>query len=100
MGMKGFPQGFKGAAAIAVLAVKVLFTTPPARANEESPKAIEAHLHGLVEGGAITEAQHEKIERLYSQHHLSRLAQWLYEQEKAGQLSRDTRLYVKALLGI
>jgi len=94
------PKGFKGAAAIAVLAVTFLFTAPPARAHEESPEAIEAHLHGLVEGGAITEAQHEKIERLYSQHHLSRLAQWLYEQEKAGQLSRDTRLYVKALLGI
>jgi hypothetical protein len=36
------------------------------RAHPEGPGAIEAYLHGLAEGGAITEAQHVHIERLYA----------------------------------
>jgi choice-of-anchor B domain-containing protein len=76
----------------------LVFAGLPARAHDESPGAIETHLHALVADGAITEAQHEKIENLYENHRLAQLKQWLYAQEKAGQLSRDIRLYIKALL--
>ena len=47
-----------------VLAALLAFSGSPAWAHPEGPGAIEAYLHGLVEGGAITEAQHEQIERL------------------------------------
>ncbi len=67
-------------------------------AHPEGPGAIEAYLHGLVEGGAITEAQHHHIEELYFKGHLSQLDTWLNAQETAGQMSRDTHLYIDALL--
>ena len=50
-----------------VLAVAVIRQGPNVWAHEDDPGAIESYLHGLVEGGAITEAQHEQIERLYLQ---------------------------------
>jgi len=99
--MKGFPTRIQRAATLAtlaVLAVLFLFTGPPAQAHEESPEAIESHLHGLVEGGAITEAQHRHIDELYFKGHVSQLESWLDAQETAGQLANDTRLYLDALL--
>ena len=69
-------------------------------AHDEGPGSIEAHLHGLVEGGAITQVQHEQIERLYSTNHLSQLDAWLKAQETAGQITRDTHLYINALLAL
>ncbi len=66
--------------------------------HEESPEAIAAYLHGLVEGGAITEVQHRHIEELYAKGHLSQLDSWLEAQETAGQMSADTHLYINALL--
>src|SRR5262245_41561328 len=80
----------------AVLALSVSLV----RAHPESVDAIEAYLHGLVEDGAITEAQHQHIERLFSLTHLSQLNGWLAAQQLAGQLGSDTRLYLEALLGL
>jgi hypothetical protein len=54
------------------------------RAHPEGPGAIEAYLHGLAEGGAITEAQHVHIERLYAKSQLSQLGAWLDAQEMPG----------------
>ena len=45
-----------------LLAVAVIRMGPNVRAHEESPGAIESYLHGLVDGGAITQAQHAQIE--------------------------------------
>ncbi len=83
-----------------VLAAVLVLAGPPAWAHDETPGAIEAFLHGLLDDGAITEAQHEKIDRLHADGHLKRLNGWLYAQEKAGKLSRDTRLYIKALFDL
>ena len=69
-------------------------------AHDESAGAIEARLHGLVEDGAITEAQHQHIDQLYALGHVSQLGTWLQAQENAGQLTTDTRLYISALLAI
>ncbi|MFL6198248.1 MAG: choice-of-anchor B family protein [Thermoanaerobaculia bacterium] len=98
--MKGFSNGIKRAALLAVLAVTFLFTAPPARAHDETPGSIEIYLHNLVDGGAITEDQHEKIEEFTSAGRLSRLRKWLAAQEKSGQLSKDMRIYIGALLGL
>jgi choice-of-anchor B domain-containing protein len=70
------------------------------RAHDETPEAIEGFLHGLVETGAITEAQHEQIKRLHSRGLTSQLSTWLAAQETANQISRDTHLYVNALLNL
>ena len=69
-------------------------------AHEESLAAIESFLHGLVQGGAITEAQHKQIERLYESGLVSQLIAWLTAQETGGQISQDTHLYVNALLNL
>ena len=82
------------AAAVLALSIALLW------AHDESPGSIEAHLHGLVEGGAITEVQHEHIEQLYSTNHLSQLAAWLQAQETARQITSDTHLYINALLAL
>jgi hypothetical protein len=82
--------------AAAVLALSIALVW----AHDESPGSIEAHLHGLVEGGAITEVQHEHIERLYSTNHLSQLTAWLTAQETARQITNDTHLYINALLSL
>ena len=82
--------------AAAVLALSIALVW----AHDESPGSKEAHLHGLVEGGAITEVQHEQIERLYSRNRLSQLDAWLQAQEIAGHLTRDTHLYINALLAL
>ncbi|HLE57179.1 MAG TPA: choice-of-anchor B family protein, partial [Rhodothermia bacterium] len=76
----------------------VLLRQVSVRAHDETPNAIEMFLHGLVETGAITEAQHEQIERLHSSGLLSQLSTWLAAQEKAMRISRDIHLYVNALL--
>lgn len=82
------------AAAAVVLSIALVW------AHDETPGSIEAYLHGLVEGGAITEVQHEQIERLYSTNHLSQLDAWLTAQETAGHLTSDTHLYINALLAL
>ena len=69
-------------------------------AHEESLAAIESFLHGLVQGRAITEAQHKQIERLYESGLVSQLIAWLTAQETGGQISQDTHLYVNALLNL
>jgi choice-of-anchor B domain-containing protein len=81
-----------------VLAIVLVRLTSTSWAHDESPGAIEAYLNGLVDGGAITEAQHEQIERLYSRGLLSQLGAWLNAQETARQISHDTHLYINALL--
>src|SRR5213592_136599 len=86
--------------AAVVLAVVLARLGPTALAHDESPGAIEAYLHGLVDGGAITEAQHEQIERLYSRSLLSQLGAWLNAQETARQISHDTHVYINALLNL
>jgi choice-of-anchor B domain-containing protein len=80
-----------------VLAV-VLTATTLIKAHDETPGGVEAFLHGLVETGAITEAQHQHIEQLHSRMLLSQLDSWLNGQEQAGQLTSDTHLYINALL--
>jgi choice-of-anchor B domain-containing protein len=84
----------------AVLAAVLALAGLPAWAHDETPGSIAIYLHGLVADGAITEAQHEKIERLFSQRHLRRLNVWLHDQEKSGHLSPDMRIYIQALLGL
>jgi choice-of-anchor B domain-containing protein len=84
--------------AIAVLAFVIILTSALTLAHEESPGAIEAYLHGLVTGGAITETQHQQIERFYSANQLSQLQAWLGGQELARQITADTHLYINALL--
>lgn len=81
-----------------VLAAALAFPVLPAWADDESPEAIEAYLHGLVEGGAITEVQHETIARFYFKGHLGQLENWLDAQETAERLTSDTHLYLNALL--
>jgi choice-of-anchor B domain-containing protein len=81
-----------------VLAATFTLAGSPAWAHDEGPAAIEAYLHGLVEGGAITEVQHESIEHLYAGGDLERLERWLDAQERGKKLSRDMNLYLKALL--
>ncbi len=83
----------------AVLLLLALFGSP-AWAHDETPGAIEAYLHGLVEGGAITEAQHATIEELFSRGLLVQLDTWLKAQETAKQITRDTHIYIDALLGL
>ena len=83
-------------AVVATLALSIAFV----KAHDESPDRVEARLHGLVEGGAITESQHHMIERLFSKAHLSQLDTWLTAQETAARLTRETHLYLNALLGI
>jgi choice-of-anchor B domain-containing protein len=73
---------------------------PPARAHDETPGSIEVYLHGLVDDGAITGDQHEKIEEFVAAGRLSRLRKWLVAQEKSGQLSKDMRIYIGALFGL
>jgi hypothetical protein len=77
-----------------VLALMVVRQGPAVRAHDESPGSIEAHLHGLVEGGAITEVQHQQIETLYTKGLLTQLDAWLNAQETAQQISRDTHIYI------
>ncbi|GEM_PF-2537622 len=67
-------------------------------AHDETPGEIEAFLHNLVEDGAITEAQHERIDTLYKQNKLDQLRTYLANQEKKGRLSHDMHLYINALL--
>jgi hypothetical protein len=78
--------------------VLLLLPAVSVRAHEEDASAIEAYLHGLVEDGAITEVQHRHIDELLLKGHMSQLDAWLGAQESAGQLSRDTHLYLNALL--
>ena len=84
--------------AAGVLAAALAFWGPTAWAHEETPGTIEGFLHGLVEGGAITEAQHRHIEETYFKGHLEQLVAWLDAQETAGRIAADTRLYLDALL--
>ena len=91
------PVSFIG---VALLAVAFVLAAPLAWAHEESPEATEAYLHGLAEDGAITEAQHQVIETLYFQGNLAQLDLWLDSQERAGQLSGETHLYLDAVLGL
>ncbi|HVG09687.1 MAG TPA: choice-of-anchor B family protein, partial [Thermoanaerobaculia bacterium] len=98
--MNCFPKETRRAAVIGLIAVALLFTGSPARAHDETPGSVERHLHGLVDGGAITQDQHEKIEEFVAAGRLSRLRKWLVAQEKSGQLSKDMRLYISALLGL
>ena len=83
-----------------VLALVIVRQGPTALAHPEGPGAIESYLHGLVEGSSITEIQHQQIHRLISKGLLSQLDAWLNAQETAGQMSRDTHLYINALLSL
>jgi choice-of-anchor B domain-containing protein len=85
---------------VLILAVILIRHEPTVWAHPEGVGAIESYLHGLLEGGAITEAQHEQIERLYSKGPRSQLDTWLSAQETGGRMSEDTRLYVNALLSL
>ena len=82
------------------LAAALALSIAIVRAHPEGVNAIETYLHGLVEGGALTEVQHQHIHQLFEKAHLAQLEMWLVAQEKAAQITRDTRLYVNALLGI
>ncbi|MGH9248554.1 MAG: choice-of-anchor B family protein [Acidimicrobiales bacterium] len=88
-------------ACFGALLLAVLFrAASPAWAHPEGPGVIESYLHGLAEAGAITEAQHEIIEQLYSGGHPALLDAYLDFEERAGRLSSDTHLYLEALLGL
>ncbi len=67
-------------------------------AHPEGVGAIESYLHGLLDDGAITEAQHEQIERLFAKGLLDQLGSWLTAQEEGNRISADTHQYVNALL--
>ncbi len=82
------------------LAAALTILTVPARAHDESASSIEARLHGLAEDGAITEVQHRHIEELYFNGHVTELDAWLHAQERTGQISRDTHIYLDAMLGL
>ena len=83
-----------------VIAALLTFSALAVRAHEESLEAIESFLHGLVDDGALSEAQHKVIDQFMSQGNLSALDMFLRAQETAARITRDTRLYVNALLGI
>ena len=83
-----------------VIAALLTFSALAVRAHEESLEAIESFLHGLADDGALSEAQHQVIDQLMSQGNLSALDVFLRAQETAVRITRDTRLYVNALLGI
>ncbi|HEX4952412.1 MAG TPA: choice-of-anchor B family protein [Thermoanaerobaculia bacterium] len=78
----------------------LILSGSPAWAHPEGAGVVESYLAGLVEDGAISDVQHEVIERLWSQGHLIQLDHWLEAQETAGQLTNDTHLYLNALLEI
>ena len=93
----------RGLLVITVGVLVVLLACPISPAwgdHPETPEALEAYLHGLVEDGAISEAQHEVIHTLFEGAHLSQLDRWLDAQEVAGRLSHDTHLYLDALFGL
>ena len=83
-----------------VAAVVLLRYGTPLLAHPEGVGAIESYLHGLVDGGAISEAQQEQIERLSSKGLLSQLDDWLTAQEEGGRMAGETRQYVDALLAL
>ena len=83
-----------------VIAALLTFCALAVRAHEERLEAIESFLHGLVDDGALSEAQHRVIDQSMSQGNLSALDRFLRAQETAARITRDTRLYVNALLGI
>jgi len=86
--------------ATVVIAALVMFSALAVRAHEESLEAIESFLHGLVDDGALSEVQHKVIDQFMSRGQLSALGVFLRAQETAALITRDTRLYVNALLGI
>ncbi len=81
-----------------ILAAALAVPAVPVQAHDEDASAIEARLHGLVEDGAITEVQHRHIDELLAAGHMVQLDAWLVAQETAGQLTRDTHLYLNSLL--
>ena len=83
----------------AFLGAGLLFSLPAA-AHEESFAAIEAYLHGLLEDGAITAAQHSHIDHALAAGQHAQLGSWLEAQERSGAMSTDTRLYLDAILAI
>jgi choice-of-anchor B domain-containing protein len=89
-----------GVLLVIVLALVLLREDPTVWAHPEGPGAIESYLHGLLDGGAITQAQHEQIETLFSKGLLSQLDTWLNAQETARQISHDTHAYINALLSL
>ncbi|HLG16603.1 MAG TPA: choice-of-anchor B family protein [Blastocatellia bacterium] len=86
--------------AVLLLALAFAIASVAVHAHDETPGSIESYLHNLVADGAITEAQHATIERLYSQKQLDQLRMYLAAQETAGRLSRDMHLYISALLSL
>ena len=86
--------------ATVVIAALLTFFALAVRAHEESLEAIESFLHGLVDDGALSEGQHKVIDQFMSRGNLSALDVFLRAQETAARITRDTRLYVNALLGI
>jgi choice-of-anchor B domain-containing protein len=93
-------MSISGSRAALALAAVLALSIALARAHDEAPGAVETRLHGLVEGGALTEAQHQHVERLYAKGNLAQLDGWLQAQEGAGRLTSDTHLYLNALLGL
>ena len=82
-----------------MLALALAVAAPPASAHDESPEVIRGFLHGLLDEGDISPAQHEHIERLYFElgkrqqvHH------WLDAQLRAGRMTLETHGYIVALL--
>jgi len=83
-----------------VLLFALLLGGRSASAHQEGRAVIEAYLHGMVDDGALSEMQHERIDRLFFNGRMGKLDRWLDDQEKRGRLTRDRNLYVKALLGL
>jgi choice-of-anchor B domain-containing protein len=93
-------NNYSRVAAVALLALILLLSGAVILGHDETPGSIETYLHGLVEGGAITEVQHRQIEQFFATNRLSQLQAWLGAQETARQISRDTHLYLNALLNL
>ena len=99
------PRIVKGQSAGVLTSLLCLIATiallhPRALAHPETPGEIESYLHGLLDDGAITEAQHEVIERFLVRGDAEQLEQWLTNQERAERITSDTRLYLNAILGL
>lgn len=84
--------------AAGLLAAALSLAGNAAWAHPQGADAVEAYLDTLVEGGALTEAQHDQIHHFHEMGNLVQLEAWLDAQETAGQITGDTRLYVDAVL--
>ena len=87
-----------GLIAAGLLTASLAFLDSTGLAHPEGPAATAAYLDTLVQGGALTETQHDQIHHFYETGNLNALDSWLDAQERAGRMTSDTRLYVDAVL--